>query len=105
MDGVTILRCSMVLSSNMQILQAVILVIALAAIATGVFHFYKNGLLLIIAGAFLLVIGIPMSNHFPSVMRYEVTVSDDVKFNEFNEKYKIIEINNDVITVEEQKNE
>lgn len=102
MDGITILRSSMILSEQMQFVQAAILIIAMVAILIGLITFYERmGLPLIMIGVFLLLMGVPMTNHFPSVMRHEITVSDDVSFNELNEHYRIISIEDNVITVEE----
>ena len=37
--------------------------------------------------------------------QYEVTISDDVSFKEFNEKYEVIEQDGDIFTVEMREND
>ena len=39
------------------------------------------------------------------VTRYEVILSDEITFNEFNSKYKLIEERGDILVIEEKNNE
>lgn len=55
--------------------------------------------LLIVMAVICLVLAMPVNT------RYKVTISNEVKFNEFNEKYEIIKKDGKIYTVEMREND
>jgi hypothetical protein len=64
---------------------------------------YKSDAVILFMSAVIAVICCILS--MPVNTRYEVTISNEVKFNEFNEKYEIISKDGNIYTVEMREND
>lgn len=110
MDGVTILNEVMVencLTSNIIgiVLFSIIFIIAVVAVILG---FFYDEIGLVVSGFILGIIGIlgsvgTISNmNTPPYKKYEVTISDEVSFKDFTNKYKVIEKRGEIYVVREK---
>lgn len=114
MEGVTILN-EIVSSKNDVILPLIIFIgFMIIPIIIGIFAIYKNhkkyngNIIVDIVASFLiimpifLIISVIQSINDEASTTYEVIISDDVSFVEFNEKYKIIEQRGEIYVVKER---
>ena len=78
---------------------AVVFVMCLCANCTTLFSF----IVALIAAASVALASLPITSKNPEKeTRYEVIVSDEVNFNEFNEKYEILDQDGKIYTVRER---
>lgn len=115
MEGVTILN-EIVSSKDDVILPLIIFIgFMIIPIIIGIFAIYKNhkeyngniivdivASFFIIMPIFLIISVIQSINDYEASTTYEVIISDDVSFVEFNEKYKIIEQRGEIYVVKER---
>lgn len=105
MEGITILNT--IIMPN--IILGVFTIAGLIALLLGIFIYLKDDELF---GSALIVIGITMSIIFGIIFigsekkkQYEVTIDENVKFNEFMEHYKVIEQHGQIYIIEEREEE
>lgn len=117
MDGITILNEIIIDNADGAIVSAifngVIIVLALW-ISISMFKLVKDdnspiivfcfimALLMLFTGIAVLPISISRLSDLP-IVQYEVTISDDVSFTEFTEKYNIIEQRGEIYVVQEKE--
>ena len=118
--GVTILNSYDIITPewNDKIFPSVVftcIVIAVIALIIYILHDLKRikeafvpSFIMILFTRFSMIMSIYEFTHLPEnkyQTRYEVTVSDEVNFNEFNSKYEVVEQNGLIYTIIEKTNE
>lgn len=105
MEGITILNT--IIISN--VILGFFAIAGLIALLLGIFIYLKDDELF---GSALIVIGIVISITFGIFFltikpkkQYEVTINENVKFNEFMEHYKVIEQRGQIYIIEEREGE
>ena len=108
MNGVEILNSYQIIKTSWGIcFEGIIFLILLIICAIIMIHFMKKGDFVAIAffvGVFLFfvtsIISFSQGNK-TEITRYEVIISDEVSYNEFTEKYNVIERRGKIFVVEE----
>ena len=99
MNGVTILNTIQGTGWNYLFL---ILGVA-SVIAFFVILIYKTDVVMLCLSVAMAVVCLALA--MPVNTRYKITISNEVKFNEFNEKYEIISKDGNIYTVEMREND